>query len=159
MRRDIEFSAEGTTLRGWLYLAQTGPLPAPAIIMAHGFTGVKEQGLDKYAEVFAAAGLAVLVYDNRCFGASDGLPRQEVDPAAAGTRLSTRHHVRSDPARGGSRSHRHMGYELQRGPCPRRRCNRSPREVCRLASSGNQRLDGISASRTARASAGFACPI
>jgi len=42
--------------------------------MAHGFSCVKEQYLDRYAEVFADAGLAVLVYDNRCFGASDGEP-------------------------------------------------------------------------------------
>jgi fermentation-respiration switch protein FrsA (DUF1100 family) len=36
--------------------------------------------LDRYAEVFAAAGLACLVFDNRGFGASDGAPRQEADP-------------------------------------------------------------------------------
>jgi fermentation-respiration switch protein FrsA (DUF1100 family) len=37
--------------------------------------------LDAFAEVFAAAGLAALVYDNRNFGASDGEPRQEIVPA------------------------------------------------------------------------------
>ncbi len=48
--------------------------------MAHGYSAVKEQYLDRYAEVFATAGFAVLVYDNPNFGDSDGLPRQEVDP-------------------------------------------------------------------------------
>jgi len=43
---------------------------------------VKEQHLDRYVEVFAAAGLAALVFDNRNFGASDGEPRQEIDPWA-----------------------------------------------------------------------------
>jgi uncharacterized protein len=38
--------------------------------------------LDAYAEVFAEAGLAALVFDNRNFGASDGEPRQEIDPWA-----------------------------------------------------------------------------
>ncbi len=38
--------------------------------------------LDSFAEVFAAAGLNVLVFDNRGFGASDGQPRQEIDPWA-----------------------------------------------------------------------------
>ena len=38
--------------------------------------------LDKYADVFVAAGLGVLVCDNRNFGDSDGQPRQEVDPYA-----------------------------------------------------------------------------
>src|SRR4051794_41276619 len=39
--------------------------------------------LDDYAEVFAAAGLACLVYDHPGFGASDpvsGTPRLEIDP-------------------------------------------------------------------------------
>ncbi len=43
--------------------------------MAHGFSGVREQRLDAYAERFAEAGLAVLVFDYRHFGASDGEPR------------------------------------------------------------------------------------
>jgi hypothetical protein len=50
--------------------------------MAHGFSCLKEMFLDKYAEVFVKDGLGVLVYDNRCFGASDGEPRQEIDPMA-----------------------------------------------------------------------------
>src|ERR1700751_1982614 len=81
-RRDVEFNAEGVTLRGWFYAAGTGGAPAPAVVMAHGFSAVKEMYLDSFAEVFAAAGLNVLVFDNRNFGASDGEPRQEVDPWA-----------------------------------------------------------------------------
>ncbi len=82
MRRDIEFNAEGVTLRGWLYLPDGAPAPAPAVVMAHGLSAVKEMYLDRYAEVFAAAGLGVLVFDHRCLGASDGEPRQDVDPWA-----------------------------------------------------------------------------
>jgi uncharacterized protein len=80
VRRDIAFDAEGATLRGWLYLPDNASRPAPVVVMAHGFSAVKEQYLDRYAEVFAAAGLAALVFDNRNFGASDGEPRQEIDP-------------------------------------------------------------------------------
>jgi len=50
--------------------------------MAHGFSAVKEMFLDSYAEAFAEAGLGVLVFDHRNFGASDGHPRQEIDPWA-----------------------------------------------------------------------------
>lgn len=82
MRSNIEFSADGVTLRGWLYLPNEGQGPWPLVVMAHGFSAVKEMGLDDYAEVFCAAGLATLVYDNRNLGASDGLPRQEIDPIA-----------------------------------------------------------------------------
>jgi fermentation-respiration switch protein FrsA (DUF1100 family) len=78
MRHDIEFDAEGTTLRGWLYLPEA--TTSPVVVMAHGFSAVKEMYLDRYAEVFCDAGLAALVFDNRGFGASDGEPRQEIDP-------------------------------------------------------------------------------
>src|SRR5215475_9513203 len=81
-RRNVEFNAEGVTLRGWFYAAGTGGAPAPAVVMAHGFSAVKEMYLDSFAEVFAAAGLNVLVFDNRNFGASEGEPRQEIDPWA-----------------------------------------------------------------------------
>src|SRR6202171_853679 len=80
MRQDIAFNAEGTTLRGWLYTPESGNGPFPTIVMAHGFSAVKEMYLDKFAEAFAQVGLAALVFDNRNFGASDGEPRQEIDP-------------------------------------------------------------------------------
>jgi fermentation-respiration switch protein FrsA (DUF1100 family) len=79
-RRDIEFDAEGVTLRGWFYDADGRSGAAPTIVMAHGFSAVKEMYLDEFAEVFAAAGLNALVFDNRNFGASDGEPRCEIDP-------------------------------------------------------------------------------
>jgi fermentation-respiration switch protein FrsA (DUF1100 family) len=81
-RRDIEFDAEGVTLRGWFYSAEGTSGRAPTVVMAHGFSAVKEMYLDSFAEVFAAAGLNALVFDNRNFGASDGEPRQEIDPWA-----------------------------------------------------------------------------
>ena len=79
-RRDIEFDAEGVTLRGWFYDADGASGAAPTVVMAHGFSAVKEMYLDRFAEAFAAAGLSALVFDNRNFGASDGEPRQEIDP-------------------------------------------------------------------------------
>ena len=82
MRQDIEFDAEGVTLRGWLYLPDGATGPVPTVVMAHGFSAVKEMFLDSFAEAFAAGGLGALVFDNRNFGASDGEPRQEIDPWA-----------------------------------------------------------------------------
>ncbi|MDN5873093.1 MAG: alpha/beta hydrolase [Sinobacteraceae bacterium] len=81
MRKDIEFKAEdGITLRGWHYLPEGQAGPVPTIVMAHGFSAVKEMYLDRYGELFAAAGIASLIYDNRNLGASDGKPRGEIDP-------------------------------------------------------------------------------
>ena len=80
MRSDIEFDAEGVVLRGWLYVPDGAAGPVPTVVMAPGFSAVKEMYLDRFAEAFAAAGLGALVFDNRNFGASDGEPRLEIDP-------------------------------------------------------------------------------
>lgn len=81
MKQDIEFKTEdGTTLRGWHVVPERGGPRFPTVVMAHGYSAVKEMYLDRYAEAFAAQGIASVVYDNRNFGASDGTPRQEVDP-------------------------------------------------------------------------------
>lgn len=81
MRKDIEFRTEdGVTLRGWHYVPDGGDGPFPTIVMAHGFSAVKEMYLDRFAEAFAGAGLAAIVFDNRNFGASDGDRRQHIDP-------------------------------------------------------------------------------
>jgi fermentation-respiration switch protein FrsA (DUF1100 family) len=83
MRTDIEFKTEdGVTLRGWHYVPAGIDAKTPTIVMAHGYSAVKEMYLDRFAEAFAQAGLASLVFDNRNFGASDGTPRQEIDPWA-----------------------------------------------------------------------------
>jgi uncharacterized protein len=80
MRQDVEFDAGGVALRGWLYLPDEARGHVPAIVMAHGFSAVKEMYLDSFAEAFAQGGLGTLVFDNRNFGASDGELRQEIDP-------------------------------------------------------------------------------
>ena len=78
-RQDVEFPVEGgETLRGWLFVPD-GLAPHPAITMAHGFAGVKEHGLERFARAFADAGFVVLVHDHRGFGASDGAPRFDID--------------------------------------------------------------------------------
>lgn len=81
MRHDIEFKAgDGTILRGWHYVPGSGTAKYPTIVMAHGFAAVKEMYLDSFADHFASQGMASVVFDHRNFGASDGQPRQEIDP-------------------------------------------------------------------------------
>src|ERR1700729_1152952 len=81
MRQDVEFKTEdGITLRGWHYLPDNRSGKVPTIVMAPGFSAVKEMYLDRFAEAFANAGLGSIVFNNRNFGASDGQPRQEIDP-------------------------------------------------------------------------------
>jgi uncharacterized protein len=79
-RRNVEFVVEGgVTLRGWLFVPGAKG-PAPAITMAHGYAGVKELGLERFARAFAEVGFVVLLHDHRNFGASDGAERGDVDP-------------------------------------------------------------------------------
>jgi len=78
MRIDVEFTSLGATLRGWLY--QPDVPFAPAVVMAHGFSATRSMTADRYAEAFYAAGFAVLLYDHRGFGESDGEPRLQVSP-------------------------------------------------------------------------------
>jgi len=78
---EVRFTADGgVELGAWLYLPECGVPPYPAITMAHGYAGVKEHGILKFAEAFAAAGFLALVHDHRTFGISGGEPRQDVDP-------------------------------------------------------------------------------
>lgn len=74
--RAIDFPSQGVTLRGRLY-AQPGSAPAPLVIMAHGFSAtISGMVADEFAALFHAAGLAVLLYDHRGFGLSDGPPQE-----------------------------------------------------------------------------------
>lgn len=74
-RSDVEFHSSDVICRAWLYRPDV-PAPAPCIVMAHGLGGTRDAGLEPFAEKFCAAGYAVLLFDYRHFGASDGEPRQ-----------------------------------------------------------------------------------
>ena len=79
-RSDVTFQSAGTRCAAWLYRpAENGDGPTACVVLAHGFSGVRDQRLDAYAERFAQAGLTALVFDYRCFGDSDGEPRQLLD--------------------------------------------------------------------------------
>ncbi len=53
---------------------------APVIVMANGFTGVKEQILPDFADKFVDAGFVTMVFDYRYFGESEGEPRSQNFP-------------------------------------------------------------------------------
>lgn len=76
----VEFESQRATLRGRLYLPQENVSYYPVIVMAHGFTTtINGMTADKYAEEFQRAGYAVLLYDHRNLGISEGKPRQEIN--------------------------------------------------------------------------------
>lgn len=66
---------------GWLYSSQrfTASNSGPAIVLAHGLGGTKELKLDVYADSFNQMGYTCVVFDYRCSGGSEGLPRGLID--------------------------------------------------------------------------------
>ena len=74
-REDTGFDSSGDRCAAWLYRPD-GEGPHPCVVLAHGFGGTREARLGAYAERFAEAGMAALVFDYRHFGDSGGEPRQ-----------------------------------------------------------------------------------
>jgi dienelactone hydrolase len=77
-RTEISFGSRASTCRAWRYSPANGSdgTPRPCVVMAHGFGATRDASLEPYAERFAAAGMHVLLFDYRHFGASDGEPRK-----------------------------------------------------------------------------------
>jgi alpha-beta hydrolase superfamily lysophospholipase len=74
MRKNLSFSSGGETCAAWLYPAASEAGPRPIIVMAHGLTGTRRDQLGAFADCFAAAGIAALIFDHRGFGDSTGEP-------------------------------------------------------------------------------------
>lgn len=82
-QKDISFkTCDGVTLRGWFFTPDSSDGKLPCLVMAHGWSALKEMDLDTFAKHFTShLPISCLVYDNRCFGSSDGEPRHEIDYA------------------------------------------------------------------------------
>jgi cephalosporin-C deacetylase-like acetyl esterase len=78
-RQDAQFYSEGQRISAWLYLPPEREGPVPCVVMTHGFGGTKDALLERYALRFVQAGTAVLTFDYRHFGESEGEPRQLYD--------------------------------------------------------------------------------
>ena len=80
--QEISFFNRGLKLSAGLFLPEAAQPPArpPVVVMAHGFGATRVLGLRPFAERFAAAGLAALVFDYRNFGDSEGEPRNLISP-------------------------------------------------------------------------------
>jgi uncharacterized protein len=76
---DIRIPSHGEQLAAYLYRPESTQGDVPCVVMAHGFSATRDDGLPAYAEAFRDAGFAVVVFDYRHFGASTGEPRQLLD--------------------------------------------------------------------------------
>lgn len=73
-RKELTFASGHDTCAAWFYPAAADEGLRPVIVMAHGLTGTRRDRLGAFAERFAAAGIAALVFDHRGFGDSTGEP-------------------------------------------------------------------------------------
>ena len=82
---EVVLSSGGTDIHGWHFAGAGDTLATdrgrPVVVMAHGFGGTKDSGLEPFADGLAKAGLDVLAIDYRSFGSSKGEPRQRVSVA------------------------------------------------------------------------------
>ena len=141
MRKDIEFRTEdGVTLRGWHYVPDGGRGPCPTIVMAHGFSAVKEMYLDRFAEVFAAAGPGGARVRQPQFRRQRRRAAPGDRPLAAGrATTATRSPIAETLPETDAGPDRHLGLELQRRPRPGGRRDRPPRQVRRRPGAADQR--------------------
>lgn len=75
-RAEITFLSGGDRCAAWLYRPVGDPAaaPTPVVVMAHGLSGTRRDRLGPFAQRFAQAGYAALVFDHRGFGDSGGEP-------------------------------------------------------------------------------------
>ena len=79
-RENVEFDSDGLKLKGHFYVPDDAKPPYPTVVMAGGWCYVKELIQPEYAEFFVKAGVAVLTFDYRNLGESEGEPRQHINP-------------------------------------------------------------------------------
>jgi uncharacterized protein len=78
-RSEVRFASGAESVAAWLYHPTNAQQPLPCVVMAHGFTLTRNDGLPRFAQAFAEAGFVVLLFDYRHFGDSSGEPRQLLD--------------------------------------------------------------------------------
>jgi fermentation-respiration switch protein FrsA (DUF1100 family) len=82
-RERVTYKSQGLDVAGHLYrpAGVPGGERAPAVVMPGPITSVKEETVPHYAERLADAGYAVLAFDPRHLGESEGEPRGLYDPS------------------------------------------------------------------------------
>lgn len=77
----VSFTSQGVKCAADIFLPDEVAVGTrrPGIVIGHGFSGTKD-GLVPVAKFFAAAGYVSMTFDYRCWGESDGEPRNQIFP-------------------------------------------------------------------------------
>jgi dienelactone hydrolase len=73
---EIDFKVNGVRCAGTLYRPSGATAPLPCVVMGHGLTLTRRDGIPAYAQRFAANGIAAFAFDYRHWGDSEGEPRR-----------------------------------------------------------------------------------
>lgn len=74
-RDDVTIPSGNSYLAAWVYRPDPANASGTCVVMAHGFSLTRHDGLDRFAETFRNAGATVVVFDYRYLGDSGGEPR------------------------------------------------------------------------------------
>ena len=154
----VEFMSKGLKCKGLKYLPadyKSGEKRA-CIVLAHGFSAVKEMYFTDYAQAFAKAGFVAVVFDYRFQGESEGEPRGQIIPLGANRRFSECNYLRA--AAGGSKCRQDWDFRffIQRRPRDLLGRARSPHQGGGLPSAPGGRLDQLPGDRAARGGGRYA---
>ena len=69
------FTSQGVRCAATIYRSGGATGSMPVVVMAHGVTLTRRDGIPAFARHFAAAGCSVVAFDYRHWGDSDGHPR------------------------------------------------------------------------------------
>jgi len=78
-RTEVSFPSGSDTIAAWFWHPGGDATRAPCVVLGHGFSATRSEGLPDFAQRFADAGIAALAFDYRNFGDSTGEPRQLLD--------------------------------------------------------------------------------
>ena len=111
----LTFPSGGERCAAWLTLPQAAA-PHPVVLLIHGGGATHAMMLDQYERWFSQAGFAVLAFDFRHLGKSDGEPRQlmSLEPLFPGHRCRARLHPHQARAR--RRARGAVGHVVWREP-------------------------------------------
>lgn len=70
----VRFYSEGVKLAADLYLPADCPDPCPAVLLCHGYTGLKRLYMPDVGRYLARNGIAALAFDYKGWGESEGPP-------------------------------------------------------------------------------------
>ncbi len=70
--RTVSFYSEGVRLSGDFYSPSAAPRPCPAVLLCHGYTGLKRLYMPDVARHLCHNGIAALAFDYKGWGESEG---------------------------------------------------------------------------------------